>query len=141
LYGRRKLTAHLCRGGLQVAESTVARCMNQFLAYFTTGRANNGGTEAINGIIELHRRAARGFRNPTNYRPRVNLAAGRLTRPESPMSPQTHAPTLDQGYAHSQPLVGEFRCALSGFVVDAINPRRKAWKGPLAPSRCCQTSS
>ncbi len=27
LYGRGKLTAHLRRGGLQVAESTVARCM------------------------------------------------------------------------------------------------------------------
>jgi hypothetical protein len=27
--------------------------------------ANNGGTEAINRIIELHRRIARGFRNPT----------------------------------------------------------------------------
>jgi Zinc-binding dehydrogenase/Integrase core domain/HTH-like domain len=27
LYGRRKLTAHLRRGGLQVAECTVARCM------------------------------------------------------------------------------------------------------------------
>ena len=27
----------------------------QFLAYFTTQRASNGGTEAINGIIELHR--------------------------------------------------------------------------------------
>jgi transposase len=35
-----------------------------FLAYFTTGRGNNGGTETINGIIELHRRIARGFRNP-----------------------------------------------------------------------------
>src|SRR5215217_3479953 len=34
----------------------------QFLAYFTTERASNGGTEAINGIIELHRRIARGFR-------------------------------------------------------------------------------
>ena len=53
----------------------------QFLAYFTTGRANNGGTEAINGIIELHRRIARGFRNPTNYRLRMILAAGRLTHP------------------------------------------------------------
>jgi len=53
----------------------------QFLAYFTTGRANNGGTEAINGIIELHRRIARGFRNPANYRLRMILAAGRLTHP------------------------------------------------------------
>jgi transposase len=41
------------------------------LAYSTTGRASNGGTEAINGIIELHRRIARGFRNPRNYRLRM----------------------------------------------------------------------
>ena len=33
------------------------------------------GTEAINGIIELHRRIARGFRNPGNYRLRMILAA------------------------------------------------------------------
>jgi transposase len=43
---------------------TLRAWQEQFLAYFTTGRANNGGTEAINGIIELHRRIARGFRNP-----------------------------------------------------------------------------
>ncbi len=53
----------------------------QFLAYFTTGRANHGGTEAVNGIIELHRRIARGFRNPSNYRLRMILAAGKLTHP------------------------------------------------------------
>jgi transposase len=48
---------------------TLRAWRNQFLAYFTTGRASNGGTEAINGIIELHRRIARGFRNPatTDY--------------------------------------------------------------------------
>jgi transposase len=34
---------------------TLRAWRQQFLAYFTTGRANNGGTEAINGIIELHR--------------------------------------------------------------------------------------
>jgi transposase len=44
---------------------TLRAWRDQFLAYFTTERANNGGTEAINGIIELHRRIARGFRNPT----------------------------------------------------------------------------
>jgi transposase len=53
----------------------------QFLAYFTTERANNGGTEAINGIIELHRRIARGFRNPDNYRLRMILAAEKLIHP------------------------------------------------------------
>ena len=44
----------------------------------TTGRANNGGTEAVNGIIELHRRLARGYRNRDNYRLRMLLAAGGL---------------------------------------------------------------
>jgi transposase len=60
---------------------TLRAWREQFLAYFITGRANNGGTEAINGIIELHRRIARGFRNPGNYRLRMILAAGRLTHP------------------------------------------------------------
>jgi transposase len=49
------------------------------LAYFSTDRANNGGTEAVNGIIELHRRIARGYRNRDNYRLRMLLAAGGLT--------------------------------------------------------------
>jgi transposase len=60
---------------------TLHAWKDQFLAYFTTARANNGGTEAVNGIIELHRRIARGFRNPDNYRLRMILAAGRLTHP------------------------------------------------------------
>lgn len=52
-----------------------------FLAYFTTGRSNNGGTEAINGLIELHRRVARGFRNRDNYRLRMLLIGGGLSHP------------------------------------------------------------
>ena len=47
-------------------------------AYFATGGANNGGTEAINGLIELHRRIARGFRNRDNYRLRMLLIGGGL---------------------------------------------------------------
>ncbi len=58
---------------------TLRRWGHAFLAYFTTNRANNGGTEAINGIIELHRRLARGYRNRHNYRLRMLLAAGGLT--------------------------------------------------------------
>lgn len=58
---------------------TLKRWKDAFLAYFTTTRANNGGTETINGIIELHRRLARGFRNRDNYRLRMLLAAGGLT--------------------------------------------------------------
>lgn len=49
------------------------------MAYSTTGRSPNGGTEAMNGLIELHRRLARGFRNRDNDRLRMLLAAGGLT--------------------------------------------------------------
>jgi len=61
---------------------TLRRWKDQFLAYFTTDRANNGGTEAINGIIETHRRIARGFRNPGNYRLRMILVGGGLNHPD-----------------------------------------------------------
>lgn len=61
--------------------TTLKRWRQAFLAYFDTDRANNGGTEAINGLIELHRRIARGFRNRHNYRLRMLLIAGGLTHP------------------------------------------------------------
>ena len=48
---------------------TLKRWQRAFLAYFDTSRSNNGGTEAVNGLIELHRRVARGFRNYDNYPP------------------------------------------------------------------------
>ena len=57
---------------------TLAQWREAFLAYFATGGANNGGTEAVNGLIELHRRVARGFRNRQNYRLRMLLIAGGL---------------------------------------------------------------
>jgi len=41
---------------------TLPQWRAEFLGYFDTDGANNGGTEAINGLIELHRRVARGFR-------------------------------------------------------------------------------
>lgn len=47
-----------------------------FLAYFDTGGVSNGGTEAINLIIEKSRRLAHCFRNFDNYRLRILLAAG-----------------------------------------------------------------
>ena len=58
---------------------TLRRWRSAFLAYFTTARANNGGTKAVNGIIELHRQLASSFRNRHNYRLRMLLAAGGLT--------------------------------------------------------------
>ncbi|TCN39312.1 transposase [Kribbella orskensis] len=54
---------------------TLRQWRKQILAYFDTGGVNNGGTEAINGVIEKTRRLAHGFRNFTNYRLRVLLAA------------------------------------------------------------------
>ena len=48
------------------------------LGYFDTDGASNGGTEAVNGLIELHRRIARGLRNRESYRLRMLLIAGGL---------------------------------------------------------------
>jgi transposase len=57
---------------------TLKQWRSEFLGYFDTNGASNGGTEAINGLIELHRRIARGFRNRDNYRLRMLLIAGGL---------------------------------------------------------------
>ena len=61
------------------AEQAVVVSGGRVLGYFDTDGASNCGTEAINGIIELHRRLARGYRNRNNYRLRMLLAAGGLT--------------------------------------------------------------
>jgi len=58
--------------------NTLRRWRHAFLAYWTEQGASNGGTEAINGLIELHRRVARGIPNPDNYRLRMLLIAGGL---------------------------------------------------------------
>ena len=57
---------------------TLRKWKDALDAYFDTGGASNGPTEAINGIIELGRRTARGYRNPTNYQLRMLLIAGGL---------------------------------------------------------------
>jgi len=57
---------------------TLRQWSEAFLGYFDTGGASNGGTEAVNGLIELQRRVARGFRNYDNYRLRMLLIAGGL---------------------------------------------------------------
>jgi hypothetical protein len=57
---------------------TLKTWRTEFLGYFDTDGASNGGTEAINGLIELHRRIARGFRNRDNYRLRMLLIGGGL---------------------------------------------------------------
>ena len=60
---------------------TLKKWRREFLAYFDTAGASNGGTEAVNGLIELHRRIARGFRNRDNYRLRMLLIGGGLVSP------------------------------------------------------------
>ncbi len=67
---------------------TLRRWRQAFLAYFDTDGASNGGTEAVNGLIELHRRIARGFTNRENYRLRMLLIAGGLTHPNLSPPPQ-----------------------------------------------------
>ena len=52
----------------------------QVLAYFDTSGVSNGGTEAINLIIEKVRRLAHGFRDFDHYRLRIMLAADGTTR-------------------------------------------------------------
>jgi len=57
---------------------TLTQWRDSFLAYWSTDRSSNGGTEAVNGLIELARRVARGFTNYDNYRLRMLLIAGGL---------------------------------------------------------------
>jgi len=58
--------------------TTLRRWRDAFLAYWTERGASNGGTEAMNGLIELARRVARGIPNPDNYRLRMLLVTGAL---------------------------------------------------------------
>ena len=54
----------------------------QVLAYFDTSGVSNGGTEAINLIIEKVRRLAHGFKDFDHYRLRIMLAADGRDRTE-----------------------------------------------------------
>jgi transposase len=69
---------------------TLRRWHAEILAYFATGGVSNGGTEAINGVIEKTRRLAHGFRNFTNHRIRILLAAdgSRTYRRSPPATPE-----------------------------------------------------
>lgn len=60
---------------------TLQQWRDPFPTYFDTGHANNGGTEAINGLIELQPRVALGFRNREHYRLRMLLIGGGPTSP------------------------------------------------------------
>lgn len=54
---------------------TLRAWRTQVLAYFATSGVSNGGTEAINLLIEKTRRLAHGFRNFRHYRLRILLVA------------------------------------------------------------------
>ncbi|WP_368492341.1 transposase [Cutibacterium sp.] len=57
---------------------TLRRWKTAFLPYFDTNSASTGSTQTTNGIIELGRRIATGFRNRHNYRLRILLNGGGL---------------------------------------------------------------
>jgi transposase len=66
---------------------TLRQWRSHVLARFDTDRISNGGTEAINLIIEKTRRLAHGFRTFDHYRLRILLAASGLKT----YRPCTHA--------------------------------------------------
>jgi len=57
---------------------TLRQWRSHILARFDTHRISNGGTEAVNLIIEKTRRLAHGFRTFEHYRLRILLAASGL---------------------------------------------------------------
>ena len=71
--------------------TTIDTWRDEVLAFFDTG-AINAATESANVKIKDIRRAARGFRNPANYRARIMLHAG---QPRSiPTTPRIRSYTL-----------------------------------------------
>jgi hypothetical protein len=66
---------------------TLRQWRTQILARFATGGVNNGGTGAINGIIEKARRLAHGFWNFDNNRLRILLAADGIRPYRRPPTP------------------------------------------------------
>ncbi len=66
----------------------------ELLAYFDTGGASNGPTEAVNLLIEKHRRDAHGFRNFDNYRLRLLLACGVDWHTEQTARIRTRRPSM-----------------------------------------------
>ncbi len=55
---------------------TISAWQDELLAYFTTGGASNGPTEAVNLLIKRIKRVGFGFRNFANYRLRLLLHCG-----------------------------------------------------------------
>jgi transposase len=79
---RRRLTDFYLRCGfsdvpeLERLAGTIDRWQTEILAFFRTGHASNGRTEAVNLLVKRIKRVGFGFRNFTNYRLRLLLHAG-----------------------------------------------------------------
>ncbi len=61
---------------LQRLARTISGWEAEILAYFTTGRASNGRTEATNLLVKRTKRTGFGFRSFRNYRLRLLLTCG-----------------------------------------------------------------
>lgn len=69
---------------------TLRQWKSHILARFETERISNGGTEAINLVIEKTRRLAHGFRTFEHYRLRILMAASGLRNyPRRPLKKKT----------------------------------------------------
>ncbi|HEY9522292.1 MAG TPA: transposase [Thermopolyspora sp.] len=76
---------------------TLRQWRTEILAYFDTGGVSNGGTEAINGVVEKTRRLAHGLRNFTNHRIRILLAADGTRPYRRPPTKTRSAERVDPG--------------------------------------------
>ena len=113
---------------------TLKQWRSEFLGYFDTNGANNGGTEAINGLIELHRRIARGFRNRDNYRLRISsrVQAHRGSVAQKPSSRRAVVVRLCSSSSASA--VRNASSACSSLVT---SPTTVAWR--VLSARCSAT--
>ena len=73
---------------------TVRRWENEILAYFTTGGASNGPTEAVNLLIKKIKRVGHGFTNFDNYRLRLLLHCGVDWQDQAAASLRKRSPRL-----------------------------------------------
>ena len=62
--------------GAVAAGRTVRAWEAEILAFHATNGCSNGPTEAVNLLIKKVKRVGHGFRNFTNYRPRLLLHCG-----------------------------------------------------------------
>lgn len=97
---------------------TLRQWRQAFPACFDTGRASNDGTEATNGLIELHHRIAPGFHDQDHY--------------------QLHTPLISSGPSHphprqEEPIWSPGRASSFGQLTPVLLPRLIAAGARLPP--------